>query len=85
MVKANRKQGRIQHNYDIMIGPVANDNTMVTVNRFVQGIYTADEGFLQINLIKKAVRAMIHCKSFHNPASCRTDSTKSAPSPKSII
>ena len=43
MVKANRKQGRIQHNYDIMIGPVANDNTMVTVNRFVQGIYTADE------------------------------------------
>lgn len=32
MVKDNRKYGGTQHDYDIMVGPVANDDTMLTVN-----------------------------------------------------
>lgn len=43
MIKNNRKLGGIQHGYDIVIGPVANDNTRVTVSRYMQGIYTAEE------------------------------------------
>ena len=43
MVKKNRVDGGLRHPYDIVIGPVANDNTMLTVTRYVQGIYTAQE------------------------------------------
>lgn len=52
MVRDNRKYGGIQHGYDIMIGPVANDDTMVTVNRFVQGIYTAEEAISRLRFSK---------------------------------
>lgn len=42
MIKNNRLLGGIQHNYDIVIGPVADDNTMRTVALFVAGIYNDD-------------------------------------------
>ena len=48
MVRKNRKIGGIQHGYDIVIGPVADDDTMVTVNRYVQGIYTVDEALKRL-------------------------------------
>lgn len=41
MVKANRTNGGIQHAYDVVIGPVANDDTMRTVAYYVNGVYTA--------------------------------------------
>ena len=47
-VRDNRKLGGVQHNYDIMIGPVANDNTMLTVTRYIQGTYTADEALRRL-------------------------------------
>ena len=31
MVKANRMEGNVQNEYDIVCGPVANDNTMRTI------------------------------------------------------
>ena len=31
------------HNYDVVIGPVADDNTMETVQLYISGILTADE------------------------------------------
>lgn len=49
MVKNNRTYGGLQHGYDIVIGPVANDDTMVTVNRFVQGIYTVEEAIRRLS------------------------------------
>lgn len=49
MIKANRTLGGIQHDFDIMIGPVANDNTMVTVSRYIGGIYTAQEAIERLN------------------------------------
>lgn len=39
MIKNNRLLGGIQHGYDIVIGPVADDNTMRTVALYVAGIY----------------------------------------------
>lgn len=48
MIKANRKLGGIQHQYDIMIGPLANDNTMLTVSRYVEGVYTAEEAIKRL-------------------------------------
>lgn len=60
MVRDNRKQGGIQHDYDIMIGPVANDDTMVTVNRFVQGIYTAEEAINRLRFSKANDQVTFH-------------------------
>lgn len=60
MVRDNRKNGGIQHDYDIMIGPVANDDTMVTVNRFVQGIYTAEEAISRLRFSKTNDQVTFH-------------------------
>ncbi|MDO5406325.1 MAG: DUF3990 domain-containing protein [Eubacteriales bacterium] len=42
-IRKNRSMGGLQHNYDIVIGPVADDNTMETVQLYISGILTADE------------------------------------------
>jgi hypothetical protein len=42
MIKNNRLLGGTQHDYDIVIGPVADDNTIRTVSLFVAGIYNED-------------------------------------------
>ena len=60
MVKVNRKFGGTQHNYDIVIGPVANDDTMVTVNRYVQGVYTAEEAIRRLKYFKANDQVSFH-------------------------
>lgn len=40
MIKENRLIGGLRHGYDIVIGPLADDNTMRTVALYVAGIYT---------------------------------------------
>ena len=47
-VRDNRKKGGLQHQFDILMGPVADDNTMLTVSRYVQGIYTAEEAISRL-------------------------------------
>lgn len=60
MVRDNRKYGGIQHNYDILIGPVANDDTMVTVTRYVQGIYTAREAIDRLRFSRANDQVTFH-------------------------
>ena len=42
-IKENRSKGGLQHNYDVVIGPVADDNTMETVQLYISGILTVSE------------------------------------------
>lgn len=42
-IKENRLKGGIQHSCDVVIGPVADDNTMETVQLYMSGILNADE------------------------------------------
>ena len=42
-IKENRSKGGLQHKYDVIIGPVADDNTMETVQLYIAGIFTASE------------------------------------------
>lgn len=42
-IKLNRSRGGVQHDYDVVIGPVADDNTMETVQLYIAGILTAQE------------------------------------------
>ena len=38
-VLANRKARNRTHNYDVVIGPTANDDTMVVINAYLDGLY----------------------------------------------
>lgn len=42
-IKDNRSKGGLQHSYDIVVGPVADDDTMETVQLYISGILNADE------------------------------------------
>lgn len=52
MIKNNRMFGDTQHGYDIVIGPVADDNTIRTVALYVAGIYNEE---MAIQLLKSYV------------------------------
>ena len=51
-VKENRIKGGLQHNYDIVIGPVADDNTMETVQLYISGILTSKEAVERLRYSK---------------------------------
>lgn len=42
-IKQNRSEGGLTHNFDIVIGPVADDNTMETIQLYIANILSADE------------------------------------------
>lgn len=42
-IKLNRTKGVTQHDFDVVIGPVADDNTMQTVQLYLLGTLTSDE------------------------------------------
>ncbi|CBK76443.1 hypothetical protein CLS_06610 [[Clostridium] cf. saccharolyticum K10] len=61
-IKENRTKGGIQHSYDVVVGPVADDNTMETVQLYLSGILKAEEAVerLRYNKVNNQV-------SFHTP------------------
>ena len=61
-IKENRMKGGIQHSYDVVIGPVADDNTMETVQLYMSGVLKAEEAVerLRYNKVNNQV-------SFHTP------------------
>ena len=61
-IKENRTKGGIQHTYDVVVGPVADDNTMETVQLYLSGILKAEEAVerLRYNKVNNQV-------SFHTP------------------
>ena len=42
-IKENRSKGGLPHSYDIVIGPVADDNTMETIQLYMADILSVDE------------------------------------------
>ena len=42
-VRDNRSMGGLRHDYDVVIGPVADDNTMETIQLYISGILTTNE------------------------------------------
>lgn len=61
-IKENRTHGGIQHDYDVVIGPVADDNTMETIQLYISGILKSEEAVkrLRYNQVNNQV-------SFHTP------------------
>ena len=69
MIKENRISGGLRHDFDIVKGPVANDNTMPTIALYVDGTLNAEATLAQLAFLKandqvsshtdRAVRALI--------------------------
>lgn len=75
-IKENRANGGVQHDYDVVIGPVADDNTMETIQLYIAGILRASEAverlrYSQVNNqvsfhTEKAIRFLEFIGSEHN-------------------
>ncbi len=59
-VKENRSKGGVQHNYDVVIGPVADDNTMETIQLYMSGILKADEAVERLRYSKVNNQVSFH-------------------------
>lgn len=59
-IKRNRAKGGTQHTYDIVIGPVADDNTMETVQLYISGILTAEEAVKRLRYSKVNNQVSFH-------------------------
>ena len=66
MVKTNRLLGGIQHNYDIVMGPVANDNTLRTVSLYVAGVYDAQDAMKRLRYFKTNNQVSLHTEAALN-------------------
>ena len=61
-VKDNRIKGGITHDYDIVCGPVANDNTMRTIALYISGVYNADQALEKLAFFKVNDQVSFHTK-----------------------
>ena len=47
-VTSNRKNKNYKNDYDLIIGPVANDNTMPVINLYLNGVYNEEEALKRL-------------------------------------
>lgn len=62
MIKNNRMCGGTQHGYDMVIGPVADDNTIRTVALYVAGIYNEEMAIEQLRSYVTHNQVSLHTK-----------------------
>jgi hypothetical protein len=60
MVQKNRTLGGLQHNYDIVQGPVANDKTARTIALYIAGIINANDAIKRLSINKVNVQVSFH-------------------------
>lgn len=69
-IKENRAKGGLQHDFDVVIGPVADDNTMETVQLYISGILEANEAVKRLrhsqinNQVSFHTEEALHCLRF---------------------
>ena len=56
----NRSKGGLQHKYDVIIGPVADDNTMETVQLYIANILTVSEAVERLRYNKVNNQVSFH-------------------------
>lgn len=53
-------KGGLQHEYDVVVGPVADDNTMETVQLYMAGILTSNEAVERLRYSKVNNQVSFH-------------------------
>lgn len=61
-IKENRIKGGLQHDYDIVIGPVADDKTMETIQLYIADILTDEEAVARLKYSKANNQISFHTK-----------------------
>ena len=56
----NRIHGGLQHDYDYIQGPVANDKTFLTITGFIDGIFSREEAMRRLQYSKSNDQLSIH-------------------------
>lgn len=59
-IKLHRVEGGVHHDFDVVIGPVANDNTYLTISRYIDGTYTAEEAMNRLRYAKPNNQVSFH-------------------------
>lgn len=59
-VVANRMEGGLQHDYDVVVGPIADDNTMETIQLHMAGVYNEDETLERLKYFKPNNQVSFH-------------------------
>jgi hypothetical protein len=59
----NRTSNVLQHDFDFVQGPVANDKTVLTITGFIDGIYTRDEAMRRLRYSKTNDQVSLHTKN----------------------
>ena len=60
MIQKNRTLGGIQHNFDIVQGPVANDKTARTIALYIAGIINADDAIKRLSFNQVNNQVSLH-------------------------
>ena len=61
-VMSNRHDPDFSHDYDIVWGPVANDNVYETLTLFEDGIISKDEAIVRLKTYKLVDQILFHSK-----------------------
>jgi len=59
-ILSNRNLGGIQHNFDYIQGPVANDKIYLTITGFLDGLYTREEAMQRLRYNKTNDQVSLH-------------------------
>jgi hypothetical protein len=59
-ILANRTLGGLQHNFDFIQGPVANDKTFLTITGFIDGIFSREEAMRRLRFSKSNDQVSLH-------------------------
>jgi hypothetical protein len=59
-ILANRTLGDLQHNFDFIQGPVANDKTFLTITGFIDGIFSREEAMQRLRFSKSNDQVSLH-------------------------
>ena len=59
-ILSNRTLGGLQHNFDFVQGPVANDRIVLTITGFIDGIYTREEAMRRLRYSKTNDQVSLH-------------------------
>ena len=59
-ILANRTTSGLQHKFDYVQGPVANDKTVLTITGFIDGLYTREEATRRLQYCKSNDQVSLH-------------------------
>ena len=59
-ILSNRTASGLQHNFDFVQGPVANDKIVVTITGFIDGLYTREEAIQRLRYSKTNDQVSLH-------------------------